>query len=155
RLHQLDRGRDSPDWPALRQQLETAADQSTADEAVRRFASRVREYLDRDVLTAWASAVERGENAQDVRHRATMIGDAFYRLSGDRTYIDALRILDTFEKGGNKARLLEMAAAHREYGDGLRLFPRRVSRKPLRSFAAPRHVLPRSAVHWPCALKLR
>ncbi|MGE4067717.1 MAG: zf-HC2 domain-containing protein, partial [Vicinamibacterales bacterium] len=105
------------EWPGVRAALEADPDQPTIDRAVRRHTSRVREYVERELLPAWAAEVAGGGTGAGPRERLRAFADALARLASDQLYATVVGEIDRAEAAGGVRALAEAHLAYATAGD--------------------------------------
>jgi tetratricopeptide (TPR) repeat protein len=119
RLQALSRAQSRPTWAVLHARLRQAPSGEAAAVAVRLHARRAREYLENDVFTDWALAVQRGETGVAQLDGATILADAFVDVAGDHVYRDAI---DWLRQASTHAeRRQALATGHLAFAEGMRL----------------------------------
>lgn len=108
-------------WVGIEQRLAGDIDAALADEAVRAQMTEARQFLETELLPAWAAAVAEGRNAGLERERLRVMADAFMRVAGDALYRDAVAAIDRAEARGSEA-VNVLAGAHAQYAAAAELF---------------------------------
>jgi len=132
-------------WPEVLARLQASPSQAGVDAAVRQHTSRAREFLERDLFPAWATATRHGGDAATPLATARMLADAFARLTGDQLGRDVVVTIDRAEAaGGTTVRALAAALdAYAAVSPGASVSPGRSptslldAREGLRATAVP------------------
>ncbi|MDP1570016.1 MAG: CHAT domain-containing protein [Vicinamibacterales bacterium] len=132
-------------WPEVLARLQASPSQADVDAAVRQHTSRAREFLERDLFPAWATATLNRGDATTPLATARMLADAFARLTGDQLGRDVVVTIDRAEAAGGAAAQALAAAidAYAAVSPGASVSPGRSptslldARKGLRAAAVP------------------
>ncbi|MEZ5283401.1 MAG: zf-HC2 domain-containing protein [Vicinamibacterales bacterium] len=100
------------DWGDISARLRTGAAVADARTAVTQRPAETRLLLETDLWPAWARAVLDGGTGEAERERLRTVGDAFFDVTGDALYRDAVVALDRAEARG---AIRDFAAAHADY----------------------------------------
>ena len=112
-LEALDRPGAATRWPAIESRLRQGVSAGLAEDAVRVHMTGARNFLESELLPAWAAAAERGEGSAE-RESLRSLAAAFARIAGDDLYVDVVSSIDRAESQGESA-VRRLAAAHRAY----------------------------------------
>jgi CHAT domain-containing protein len=121
RLQELSKPTPAAAWAGIERQLQGPLDATLADEAVRAQMTEARNFVESDLLPAWAAAVERGQDSSRELNRIRLLADALARLSDDFLYKDTVAAIDRAEGRGAKA-LASLARGHRLYREASSVF---------------------------------
>ena len=108
-------------WLGVEALLRDNVTASVADEAVRIQTTNARQFVESELLPAWAEAAARGADASGSREALRVLADAFSRVAGDDLYRDAVAAIDRAESSGGDA-VHRLAAAHSAYARAHTLF---------------------------------
>ena len=121
RLAALSQDTPASAWPGIEERLGGPIDAALADEAVRAQTTEARQFIENNLLPAWAAAIERGDSGSAELERVRLMADAMQRVAGDALYRDAVAAIDRAEARGVDA-LRELAKAHAKYAQAATLF---------------------------------
>jgi CHAT domain-containing protein len=121
RLEELAKPTGAENWTALEGRLQSAIEQSSADEAVRTQVTEARNLIENVLLVRWAAAVLNGNNSQPELERVRVMSQAMQQVAGDALYADAVAAIDRAGASGG-SDLRELAEAHRDYAAASALF---------------------------------
>lgn len=110
-------------WEKTRPAFEravAAGDEAAVSSVVAEFPDRTRDYLEVELLSAWARAVEAGDAPQAVRwvRAARPLASRLLEATGDRFDSDGVAAIE----GISSALARELAHAHLEYAEGAGLY---------------------------------
>ncbi len=108
-------------WLALEPRLRGAIDTALATEAVRTHTTEARNFIERELLPAWATAVGSGQDGAAELARLRPLADAFAAIAGDAVYDDTVRAVEHATAQGPRA-LQALALGHRHYAEAARAF---------------------------------
>ena len=120
-LEELSKPTAAAAWQELRQRLDGDITPALAEEAVRTHTTGARTFVETELISAWASAVQRGQNASRELDRLRAMADALARVANDALYRDAVQVIDRAEVEGN-AVLRALADAHSNYVQAAAVF---------------------------------
>ncbi|MEE8585090.1 MAG: CHAT domain-containing protein, partial [Acidobacteriota bacterium] len=102
-------------------QASSRGDQAGVLEVVSPFPQQAREYALWEILPAWADAVLAGDELEAARRLQTArrIGQALQQVNGNRLPADAVAAID---QADSRVALQRLAAAHRAFRDGRKLY---------------------------------
>jgi CHAT domain-containing protein len=121
RLDDLAKPTPAAAWTAIEAGLRKSIDAASAERAVRAQMTEARNFIETQLIPAWAAAVQSGQDASGELERLRMMAEAMRRVSGDALYPDAVAVIDRAQaQGGDAVRAL--AAAHQAYEQAAALF---------------------------------
>ena len=106
-------------WATIEAKLQQSIDAAAADAAVRTQTTESRNFIENDLVVAWARAVQAGESGDVELDRLRVMAEAMMRVAGDSTYTDAVTAIGGAGTADAKRRL---AQAHRNYADASAIF---------------------------------
>lgn len=114
-------------WPAQRKKLTVAAiagDGATVREIVRGAPQASREYVEEELLGAWADAQAKGDLAAASRDlkAAEVIGGAVFEVTGDAMARDSVAVVREAMSSTDPSRLGRLAEGHRYFQQGKDLY---------------------------------
>ena len=121
RLTDLSKPTPAQAWTAIEGRLTQSIDAAAADQAVRTQTTEARNFIENNLMPAWANAVLAGQDASAALERVRMMSDAMQRVAGDALYQDTVKAIDRAQSSGSPA-VQTLAAAHRAYAEASNLF---------------------------------
>jgi CHAT domain-containing protein len=118
-LEELSKPTPAAAWEQIEGRLQRSIDAESADAAVRAQTTEARNFIENDLLLAWADAVLVGGDGDASLDRARAMADALLRVAGDALYVDAVSAIDRAASPDSRRR---MAQAHKAYAAASALF---------------------------------
>lgn len=121
RLQELAKPTPADAWAGIARQLDGEITVALAETAVRAQMTEARNFIETQLLPAWAAAVEAGRDASRELNGLRNLGDAFASVAGDQLYRDTVAAIDRADGHGANT-LRELARAHRNYASAAVLY---------------------------------